>query len=315
MKKLKLFAVALIAAVAVASVTHARRPGRITGGGMPIVQSIASVNLSNNTYTSSVANAPVGTVTVTMSPTSPAFSGNVTITGGANTGGFHLVGSCAPPPTCTLEANTGGTTGNGPYTDVIIVATQGVLSPLSINPTLTGTAGPTLTETPSPGSPTIADSTPLSTIIQQFTNTFSPAEPSVGVNTFASPNWDADTYQILGDYLIISPVGSGVSGAGGTTQHTTTVAVQMDMSPDGTIVNAPSATMLANTWGVWNFGPTQSGRTLGGGAFVGGYVLWLNGTQVGSGTIIEVAHGGVLYSYSGAWFTWNGTAFVSSGAP
>jgi len=199
---------------------------------------------------------------------------------------------------------------------VTIVATQSGLSSLSITPTLTGSSAPTLTETPSPGSPTIADSTPLSTIIQQFSNTWSNSEAFVGANTFASPNWDADTYQVSGDYLIIAPNGPGVSGAGGTTQHVTTVAVQMDMSPDGTIVNAPSSTMLANTWGIWNFGPTQSGRFLGNGAFSGGYVVWLNGKQRGSADELEIAHGGVLYlRISSAWYTWNGTSFVSSGAP
>jgi len=293
---------------------RSRVGGSHVGGGTA-AQTIASVNLSNATYTSSVANAPVGAITVTMSPASPPFSGAITLTG-ANTGGFHNVGTCAPPPTCTLEANTGGTTGNGPYTDLNIVATTGALT-LSITPTLTGSSALTLTETPAPSAPTISSSSPPS-VIQKNVNTWSNSEAFVGTNTFCgtSSYWDADTYQMGGDFLIIAPNGPGVGGAGGTTQHVCTEAIQMDMSPDLTISNAPAGAPLANKWGIFNWGPIQSGRMIGGGAFIGGYVLWLNGVQIGSGDTMEVAHSGVLYLLDGsAWYTWSGHSFDPSGAP
>ena len=84
-------------------------------------------------------------LSVTMSPVTPASTAALTITG-ANSGGFHLSGAgCAniSSGTCTLEQNSGGTTGAGPYTDVNIVATQASASnsPQSISPTLSGTTG------------------------------------------------------------------------------------------------------------------------------------------------------------------------------
>ncbi len=98
------------------------------------LQTIATVNLSNSTFTPSIANAVVGTVSVTMSPASPVFSGSLSITG-ANSGGFHLVGT-------TLEARSTGTAA-GTYSDVNIVATQANTSnsPQQISPSLTGGSG------------------------------------------------------------------------------------------------------------------------------------------------------------------------------
>lgn len=108
-------------------------------------QAFNYVQLSGTSYTPNTANAVVGTVSVLMSPTTPASTAALTI-GGANTGGFQLVGSgCSniSTGTCTLEANSAGTTGVGPYSDVNIIATQSSISnsPLTYAPTLTG-SGP-----------------------------------------------------------------------------------------------------------------------------------------------------------------------------
>jgi hypothetical protein len=116
-------------------------PKTITGN----AQTIASVNISNTTYTPNSANAVVGTLTVTMSPSTPVSTAALTVTG-ANSGGFHLVGAgCAniSTGTCTVETNSGGTTGSGPFTDVNFVATQASASnsPQSISPSLSGTGG------------------------------------------------------------------------------------------------------------------------------------------------------------------------------
>ena len=106
-----------------------------SGGGSPgsgSSQAIASISLSNSSYTPDTANGTVGTVSVVMSPSSPSFSGTLSITG-INGGGFQLSGT-------TLEENSGGTTGAGPYSDFNIVATQSSASnsPQFISPTVTG---------------------------------------------------------------------------------------------------------------------------------------------------------------------------------
>ena len=151
MKRLPIFVLALVALCLL--------PGfiglRVVSGGGPTgaSQTIASINLSGTTYVPNTANGVVGTLSVTMSPVTPASTAALTITG-ANSGGFHLSGAgCAniSSGTCTLEQNSGGTTGAGPYTDVNIIATQASASnsPQSISPTLTGGGGysPTMTFT------------------------------------------------------------------------------------------------------------------------------------------------------------------------
>jgi hypothetical protein len=98
-----------------------------SGGG----QSIQSVPLSNSTFTPGVANGTVGTVSATMSPATPAFSGSLSVTG-TNSGGFHLSGN-------TLQERASGTPA-GTYKDFNIVATQAGISnsPQQISPTVTG---------------------------------------------------------------------------------------------------------------------------------------------------------------------------------
>jgi hypothetical protein len=94
-------------------------------------------------------------------------------------------------------------------------------------------------------------------------------------------------------------------------------AIQIALTADGVTSPAPNGGPLATSAGVWSWGPAQAGRQLGGGAFQGDNVLYLNGKEVGSGFLMEVAHGGQFYVNNSlfGWFRWNGTQFVSTSAP
>ncbi len=109
-------------------------------GGKHGVQAIVSITPSSCSFTAGITNGAVCSLSVTMSPASPSFSGtlalctgtNTPVTGcsGVNSGGFHLSGS-------TIEQSSGGTA-IGVYSDVTAYATQGttIFQPL----TLTGSA-------------------------------------------------------------------------------------------------------------------------------------------------------------------------------
>jgi hypothetical protein len=138
-----------------------------------------------------------------------------------------------------------------------------------------------------------------------------------GRYTFVSPNYDADTYSISGSNLIVASNGPGVGAAGGSIEHVTIEAVQIAVTADAVTSTAPNGPPLSQSAGVWSWGPSQAGRRIGGGSFIGDNVLYLNGTQVASGFLIEVHHGGQLYLNTSmfGWFVWNGTDFASSAAP
>jgi hypothetical protein len=123
--------------------------------------------------------------------------------------------------------------------------------------------------------------------------TWSDASTFTGSYTFVTPNYDADTYSISGSNLIIASNGPGVGSAGGTVQHATTEAIQIPITADGVTSSAAAGPPLANSYGTWSWGPTQAGRLIG--SFSGDNVLYLNGRQVGSAFLMEVAHGGQLY--------------------
>jgi len=95
------------------------------------------------------------------------------------------------------------------------------------------------------------------------------------------------------------------------------MAVQIPLTADGVTSSAQNGPFLATSVGVWSWGPAQAGRQIGGGGFQGDNVLYLNGTQVGSAFLIEVAHGGQLYANNSlfGWFVWNGTQFIETLAP
>jgi hypothetical protein len=136
-----------------------------------------------------------------------------------------------------------------------------------------------------------------------------------GSYTFVSPNYDADTYSISGNNLIVAANGPGVGSAGGSVEQVTMEAVQIALTADGVTSSAPTGAPLATSAGVWSWGPAQAGRQIGN--FQGDYVLYLKGKQVGSAFLIEVAHGGQLYANNSlfGWFLWNGTQFVSTSVP
>jgi hypothetical protein len=88
------------------------------------------------------------------------------------------------------------------------------------------------------------------------------------------------------------------------------------ISPDGTILTAPSSGSLTTAAGVWTFGTAQNEP--------GQYQVLLNGNAnswpagQGYAAKMEVAHGGTLYHYNSLvnrWWVWNGGGWVRSAAP
>ena len=179
------------------------------------------------------------------------------------------------------------------------------------------TPPPTLSLALTPSAPTIPSSTPLGTTVATLQGVWSDGSSFTGRYTFVSPNYDADTYSISGNDLIVAPNGPGVGSAAGSVEQVTIEAVQIALTADSVTSSAPTGAPLATSGGVWSWGPAQAGRQIGGGGFQGDYVLYLNGMQVGSALLIEVANGGKLYANNSlfGWFVWNGTQFVSTSAP
>ena len=177
------------------------------------------------------------------------------------------------------------------------------------------TPPPTLSLVVAPTAPTIPSSTALGSTVATLRGVWSDGSPFTGSYTFVSPNFDADTYSISGSNLIVAANGPGVGSAGGSVEQVTMAAIQIALTSDGVTSSAPTGAPLATSAGVWSWGPTQAGRQIGN--FQGDYVLYLNGMQVGSAFLIEVANGGQLYTNTSlfGWFLWNGTQFVSTSAP
>ncbi len=107
-----------------------------------------------------------------------------------------------------------------------------------------------------------------------------------------------------------------------TNQLTGTSSGQI--SPDGTILTAPSTGSLSTAAGTWTFGPTPPGTYY----TTGQYEIMLNGTWVGGGygARLEVANGGQMYNNNTAagslsqygpqfWQVWNGSAWLDTSAP
>ena len=82
------------------------------------------------------------------------------------------------------------------------------------------------------------------------------------------------------------------------------------VTADGTISKAPSGAPLNTVAGTWTWGAAAAGRP-------GEYNVQLNGTNNGTGSSMEVAHGGQFYvdTASGQWWVWNGTAYAAVAAP
>jgi hypothetical protein len=165
--------------------------------------------------------------------------------------------------------------------------------------------------------PTIPSSTPLGSTVANLQGVWSDRSPFTGSFMFVAPNYDADTYSISGSNLIVASNGPSVGSAGGSIEHVTMEAIQIALTADVVTSSAPAGPPLANSAGVWSWGPTQAGRRIGGGGFQADNVLYLNGTQVASGFLMEVNHGGKFYLNNSmfGWFVWNGTNLVGSAAP
>jgi hypothetical protein len=91
-----------------------------------------------------------------------------------------------------------------------------------------------------------------------------------------------------------------------------TAAIELHLFPSGIVYQLTAA----GTWWSWTgvAGPWTSAADPH--PFVGDNVLYLNGAQIASASLIEVHHGGQLYRQnSGNWYVWNGTAFVTSAHP
>jgi len=101
-------------------------------------------------------------------------------------------------------------------------------------------------------------------------------------------------------------------------QLTGSVGLGGSISPDGTILTAPSSGSLTTTAGTWTFGTAQqSGEA-------GQYQILLNGATnewpngEGYAAKIEVAHGGNLYTYNSfvnGWWVWTGGNWFQTAAP
>jgi hypothetical protein len=98
--------------------------------------------------------------------------------------------------------------------------------------------------------------------------------------------------------------------SGGFTQTSAPNTPPPTISPDGSIINAPTSSTLTTIAGTWSFGAS---------GVPGGSVILLNSNQAApgaAGVTMEVANGGQLYvlNNNGQWFVWQGY-FVSTSAP
>jgi hypothetical protein len=278
---------------------------------------ITSVSVTPSSFftQSGNANSNVGTLAAVVSVGS--FGGSYSLpTSGACTGTdnakFAISGGL-------LNIGTTDITAAGTYA-VSVLANDANFknSPFCQALTLTGTVPPTLSLVVTPAAPSIPSTTGKGATVATLQGVWSNAAPFTGSFMFVTPNFDADTYTVSGNNLIVSNNSLGVGGAGGAVQHNTMEAIQIPATADGVTSSAPAGPPLQMASGTWSWGPLQAGRNTGAGSFAGGNVLYLNGTAIGSGDSMEVAHGGQFYMYSsywGTWFCWSGTAFSGCSGP
>ncbi len=198
------------------------RPGPGHGGGKPpsAVQTIASITPTSCSFASGTQNGPVCTLSVTMNPASPSFSGtlalctgtNTPVSGcsGVNTGGFHLSGS-------TIEQSTGGSgTPVGTYTDVTAYAAQGGITTIFQSLTLTGS---TFTATNEEFVGPFASWRNVKTDYGAVGNgtTDDTAAIQAGLNAFSSSRpvlyFPAGTYKITSSLTMAGRIAAGIVGA------------------------------------------------------------------------------------------------------
>ena len=159
--------------------------------------------------------------------------------------------------------------------------------------------------------PSIPANAPLGSVVATITASWSDGSPFTGSLSFGPPySNDGGVFAISGNNLIVNPAGPGVSADANTTQNVTVVATtptgsgvggaSAPVSPDGTILTAPSGGSLTTAAGTWTFGPAapQPGQ----------YEIFLNGNYAnGWAAEMEVDNGGQLYvynSYVAGWWIW-----------
>ena len=137
-------------------------------------QTLQAIALSNNTVVSNSNGATVGTLSTTMSPVSPAFSGSYSLSNGSgcanpSSTNFQIVGS-------TLETNAALV--NGTYC-ITVTATQGGISnsPISQAETITA-SGTQLVASVNLSNNSFNGGSPSGTAVGNFTVTMNPTSPA-----------------------------------------------------------------------------------------------------------------------------------------
>ncbi len=160
-------------------------------------QSISSVSLSNSSFAGgSASGTVVGTISEVMSPTSPAFSGTLSLSG-TGSSNFQIVGS-------NLE--TSGVVATGTYSNLNIVATESgaVGSPFTQAETITGTGPLTLTFLPQ-----VACSAPAGTLVMAFQ-----ASGGDGNTITYSLTGDTTDFAISGTNVVVGSSGIAPANCG-----------------------------------------------------------------------------------------------------
>jgi hypothetical protein len=86
---------------------------------------------------------------------------------------------------------------------------------------------PTLTLTFNPQMPSISATVPPGTVVATVTAAWSDGSAFTGTLSFGAPYYDdGGTFALSGNNLIVSPLGLGLNGDGGTVQNITVVATQ-----------------------------------------------------------------------------------------
>lgn len=275
----------------------------------PLAITSASISCAPNcAYTSGAASGSlIGNASATLSFGN--FTGTWSTSGTAGsdfTFSGNQLQTNGVTPTCTSATSL----------NLNIVATQpGIATPFPQAITVTCNPVPlaTLSLRVTPSAPTIPSSDGTSGNVVALQGVWSDASTFTGKYIPVASNYDDNaTFSISGSELIIYPSGPGVGSDGGTTQHVTFEAIQIDPTADLVMSSAPNGAPLATSAGVWSWTTRQPSS--------GNYAIYLNGQQPApgnAGTLMEVAHGGQLYlnTVSSGWYLWNGTTFVSSAAP
>src|SRR5205823_6311760 len=86
---------------------------------------------------------------------------------------------------------------------------------------------PRLTLTISPFAPAMSEIAPLGASVATVTAAWSDGSPFTGTIQFTAPYYDdGGTFALSGNKLIVSPLGFGLDGDGGSTQNVSLIAVQ-----------------------------------------------------------------------------------------